>query len=607
MIRRLHRDDSAQVTFLALAASLVLIGTMAMIINTGDVTRTRIRNQEVADVTAMAAATWTARGMNTVSMLNVLNAKLLSMTVLVNALDKAMPVYIGIGEFQVGVFTPCSALPFCAIPLAVATVSLTIHKPLYAMGIKPLAQSVTRYCQGAAWSVMKGISKAADAVSIAFPAIGYAEGYAIAQDNGASFGMVVGGAALQIGDSDLTEALSLPVTTDNHELADFCPAMTRGGPGFVLQGYDQGVGPAEYGRKGWNTFLWISAPTLLAAPTFGLTYDAELRRLGCDGSSESNKQTVQLANLSECREYGAKATWAHFTAKTGLVDEADWGVDDFIAWVPEAAQQTTAPNGDAIEAVNHRPVRAGREAVISERPVGQPAKMRCGTGYPGSWKMVPDTALPQYFYLNENPDYMHYEVTEQGVHRRSSRGSSIGESAGTYYLKVDRTAVEVANDDGSTRNMYQYEIDEYMLVNAGEKEMEGEELEEYIEEKGGDIDPPTPATGAECGSFPIPHLLPEDAEDGLRFFSVVRHDLGGEGQSQRPFWSNYFTASPSSFTGFSQAQVYNDLSTDMFTQDWRVRLERATLLEAALARVEELGLGVIAGTASDVLTTVNNH
>ena len=102
---------------MALAASLVLVGLMAMIINTSDVVRHRIHNQEVADVTALAAATWSARGLNTISMLNTLNAKILSMTVIVNAANRTMPMIEGIHEAQVLIATACT--PFCSFALAI--------------------------------------------------------------------------------------------------------------------------------------------------------------------------------------------------------------------------------------------------------------------------------------------------------------------------------------------------------------------------------------------------------------------------------------------------------------------------------------------------------
>ena len=624
MIRRLHRDDSAQVTFLALAASLVLIGTMAMIINTGDVTRTRIRNQEVADVTALAAATWTARGLNTVSMLNVMNSKLLSMTVLVNALDNTLPTVLKIARAQFQGFTACTAVPivgaFCGVMATVVSVQQSILTPLYETAIRPLAANVTKYCSGVAWNIMKGLSAAAEGVRHSFTRIGYAEAVAIAQANGASFGIAVEGSLLQLGDSNLSEAGALPVSREDRELKDFCASMRDGGPGFVMQGYDAGEGPAQWGRQIWKTIFYPFVQ-LFPHPIFYAAYNREMNRLGCDGTEgEDEGQEVEFFNLADCRKYGARATWSRFSDNTDWVDEANWGVDDFIAFTPDGVQNKTVSAEDleryselgsdisgAASELNHRPIRAGRQALINERDRGTQTAS-CGSGYATAWYTAPGSIVPSRVGLNRHPDYMHYEVTSDGLHRRA-RSAPFNENTGTYFLYVEREDREVTLEDGTKKKEYRYSLDEFILSSAGKKKLEGEELDEYLEEEyGAEAEGLEAEAGASCGEFPIPHLLVEESDDRLRFFAVVKHELNGDsGQNGKPFWSNYFTASPTSFTGFSQAQVYNDLSTDMFTQDWRVRLERTTLLEAALSRVEEMGLGTIAETASDVLTTVNNH
>ena len=57
---------------------------------------------------------------------------------------------------------------------------------------------------------------------------------------------------------------------------------------------------------------------------------------------------------------------------------------------------------------------------------------------------------------------------------------------------------------------------------------------------------------------------------------------------------------------YAQAQVYNYLSEDTFTQDWRVRLEHATLLETLLGDEKGKALGSVGGFSS-VIKKVNNH
>lgn len=154
---------------------------------------------------------------------------------------------------------------------------------------------------------------------------------------------------------------------------------------------------------------------------------------------------------------------------------------------------------------------------------------------------------------------------------------------------------------------HRYRLDAFSLTSAGKKELEGEELEEYIEEEFEvDLSQDTNNGGGQCGTYPKPHLIVEadNTPDKLRYFSVVTKTLEAD---QMPFWSRYFDQTPNKFIAFSQAQVYNELSADTFTQDWRVRLERATLLNSALERAGELGLGSVSEAAGDVIDTVNNH
>ena len=158
MIRRLHRDTRAQVSFLGLVGAFALIGMLAMIMNTGDVLRHRMHMQSTADVTATSAATWTARGMNTVTMINVLNTKLLSMTVLTNAGHKTIPVLIKIAQGQSMAFKACIGVPiagpFCAFMMGVADAQAWTLSGVK-IPIDTLRNTVTA-CPKAAWKVMEG-------------------------------------------------------------------------------------------------------------------------------------------------------------------------------------------------------------------------------------------------------------------------------------------------------------------------------------------------------------------------------------------------------------------------------------------------------------------
>ena len=655
MVRRLHHDTRAQVSFLGLVGAFVLIGMLAMIMNTGDVLRHRMHMQSTADVTAISAATWTARGMNTVAMINVLNTKLLSMTVITNSAQKTVEVLIPIATGQSAAFAACSGVPIVGGFCIAMKVVVDIQKGVLESALKPvltnLKNSVTA-CPKAAWKVMEAMSKAAEVIAVSFPKIGYAEGISIASINGASSGWVVEGSALRLGSENLADFARLPVSTDDAALNDFCGPMLSGGKGFELQGYPEGFGPAKYGKeKIWDK-AWYAFVNLFAHPIFNGFYRSELTWMQCGVEDEEDSgQDVTFYHLDDCRQHQAKAEWTRFTDKTGWLPHSDWTSDDFIAWVPRnsggggltpdqrnnfGGLEGLSGNPVSIPgtAINHQPRRQGVDELTNQTKGGT-TKRTCTSSSSSGYPRV------GIHNLKNHPDYVHYEVDEGGVHSRAS--TSRREATGAYFLKVNtetqyRGDVPIDdNGDGEPDRTeekiysalrwnipeamggapdserpyldpeYQYALDVFSLTSAGSKKLEGEELDEYLEDEYGvDTSQGNSHGGGQCGTYPKPHLMVEadSTPDKLRYFSVVTKSLTPD---QMPFWSRYFDQSPNRFIAFSQAQVYNELSADTFTQDWRVRLERATLLNSALERAEELGLGPIAGAAGDILDTVNNH
>ncbi|HEX5764119.1 MAG TPA: pilus assembly protein TadG-related protein, partial [Woeseiaceae bacterium] len=111
LVKRLHREESAQISFLAVAGVICFVGLLSMVINTNDVVTERVHMQDVADATVLSAASWTARGLNTISFVNVLNTKLISTAVLLNALADSIPVMEAVGQIQQAIFSGCSGVP----------------------------------------------------------------------------------------------------------------------------------------------------------------------------------------------------------------------------------------------------------------------------------------------------------------------------------------------------------------------------------------------------------------------------------------------------------------------------------------------------------------
>jgi hypothetical protein len=134
--------------------------------------------------------------------------------------------------------------------------------------------------------------------------------------------------------------------------------------------------------------------------------------------------------------------------------------------------------------------------------------------------------------------------------------------------------------------------------------MTPEQFQDYLKKNGKDVDTSASSGSTGCEK-PKPWLLDqgttdkskEEFQNRLRFISFVYKDL----EDDPPFWSTFFDQPPKRIMAYGQAQTYNYLSEDTFTQDWRVRLEQANLLNAFLKKT---GLVNVAG---GFVGAVNNH
>jgi hypothetical protein len=173
---------------------------------------------------------------------------------------------------------------------------------------------------------------------------------------------------------------------------------------------------------------------------------------------------------------------------------------------------------------------------------------------------------------------------------------------------MDREDAQFDDGDGGTVTRYRYEIYVWALSSSGEKELSEEELEKYIDEQTGENSTPgndnDDSDSQSCRNRVQPLLIDknDNPENRMRYIAMVYTDI------KPPFWSNFFSDPPTRVTAYAQAQVYNKLSEDMFTQDWRARLEHANLLESALSSENGFSLfGGTGGITSEFIGSVNNH
>jgi hypothetical protein len=192
----------------------------------------------------------------------------------------------------------------------------------------------------------------------------------------------------------------------------------------------------------------------------------------------------------------------------------------------------------------------------------------------------------------------------------SGTGHVIGgpETAGGYFIRVDKRTIEPKEEDAEPT--YTFVVETVTLVDAGKKDMTQEEFKEYLETEGqGDVNTEGSESSTGC-TKPVPYVLDNGTTQGdrekfqnkLRFIGVVWRET----EDAPPFWSTFFADPPPTMIAYAQGQVYNYLSEDTFTQDWRVRLEQATLLEEFVKTGQVAKMGN-RGFVSEFIGVINNH
>ena len=88
---RLHRCEQGQSIFVVILFFFLLAGLLFLVLNTGNQLNSKVAMQTAADAVAATGAGWFARGMNTIAMCNVAETQLLSMIVLLDALETVVP------------------------------------------------------------------------------------------------------------------------------------------------------------------------------------------------------------------------------------------------------------------------------------------------------------------------------------------------------------------------------------------------------------------------------------------------------------------------------------------------------------------------------------
>ena len=630
---RFHRGESAQVSFLAVAGVVCFVGLLSMVINSDDVITDSVHMQDVADATALSTAAWTARGLNMISFINVLNSKLISTAVLLNALADTLPAVQAVGNIQSGIATACCGVPIigtaCCIYAGILRVQLAVLGPLTTT-VRNLAKTLSR-CNKTLWTTMTALNTAAKAVKETFTAIGIVESVAMAKANGADFGLVLNGQMVGVGPGGTSSLLSLPVK--EAPFKDFCPFVKNGGSGYKMAGYNCGQGPFKLGKERINKTLLIPFTNLFAHPIFAGMSSAHFTQVGCTPDpGQDTEIKVTLKDLAECQKHDEEARWSHMWSRTDPIAEGGFKEEDFVPWRPlkESTGEGSNPfkdQGDLseLENINLSPgaiepestftpgrayqfLQRGTERKLRTPEVDcnaivYPTYTRPPAGFESDQNGSISTVCSSASFLTCDRIDRWSEFTFYSSNPHQKNGPK---TIGGYFLRMTKRTIDPEEEGGDTT--YVYIVETVSMVSAGTTTMDQEEFKTYLEENGENAEPDPENTSA-CSKKPKPFVLDkgtseDDAEkfqNKLRFIGVVYRDISNE----QPFWSGFYETPPNTIIAYSQAQVYNHLSEDTFTQDWRVRLEQASLLEQALEKLA--GGGSIAEEAASALGAINNH
>lgn len=633
---RFHREERAQISFLAIAASICFIGLLAMVINSNDMVTDRVHVQDVADITALSSASWSARGLNMVSFINVLNTKLATTAVLINALADTIPVVIAVGRIQEAIFTGCTGVPFvgafCAVMAAIVKVQVGVLEGLKGT-MNTTADRLSRCGGGGSpllWELMKNLERVATGVRGTFVGIGLLESVAIAKANGAN----ISGIAFNGKFQDPTAQIFLPLK--DGEFVDHCPYMEKGGPGYQVQGYECNQGPLALGEDRIMQSVLLPFFNLLAHPIFMGMVMSHTVQVGCTArAGNSNEVEVQLEDHAECKDHDTDAKWALVWSETretedGSLLNTTTPLGNFVPWYPtkdstdddgkdESDAQADKDRLDGLGDLNLPDAPLGNEddsrpdpgaalSLIEKEQAESAVDYNCrspefpyygppGLGTDAGFESDVSGSIIRVFGTNFKVITEFDEFTwYSGDHVRNGP-----KTVGGYFIRVNKREIE---REGESKK-YVYVVETVSLVSAGSTKMSPDELGDYLAEKGENVDADGTQSSDSCEG-PKPWLLDKGTteeekknyQDQLRFIALVKKDISGD---NAPFWSTFFNQPPEEVMAYSQAQVYNHLSEDTFTQDWRVRLERATLLRSLL---EKVGMGSLIGGPLD---TVNNH
>jgi hypothetical protein len=211
----------------AVFGATVLAAVVLLVLNTGMHTSGKMQAQDASDASALSATTWVARGLNVISMNNVIESQLLAIAILIPSLY---------GGIQDAIKVINVELPGCAlltVGAAACEAYLLAEESALSkveLVLTPLV-STAQPPSGALWTLMRALQAESELTARTFPAIAMAEALRVARNDGIDGAIVLARNA----SSGFTPTASLPVRIG--AVAELCGATRDGSPAEHSRGY----------------------------------------------------------------------------------------------------------------------------------------------------------------------------------------------------------------------------------------------------------------------------------------------------------------------------------------------------------------------------------
>jgi len=291
-------DERGAVQFYMVCAAAALAGLLLLVVNTGTHTTKKVEFQNTTDAAVYSGAAWISRGLNVISMLNVIQANTLAIALSLPAFDRAMTVAIPILHAE---FVLCEALTVgigsaaCVLfEYAAQAMQYFQRSPLWQTPLKTATAP-----DGLLWKTMKGLGEEADLVRKLTPGLAEVEVIRIAIANDKTRAALIvsrsesGGLTLmptmpaKVGAfQDLCDATRRPLYPSSKSPIDSVTDVLVGNP--VIAAYNFVTG-----------FRYI----------FRAFLNAQYAQY-CNGPASSTKVPKVVDSFAECEAKNGEARWS---------------------------------------------------------------------------------------------------------------------------------------------------------------------------------------------------------------------------------------------------------------------------------------------------------